>query len=317
MNITEEYLSIPLEQIVDSNTFTIHSFLDGSVAAPELAESILRHGILSPPIIIGWENTGYDVICGRQRLFCADSLLNKKTCLCRVLPGSTDKKSILLLLLEDQFTCNELTLIEQADFLTLCRKLIPENNQFKEFWQSIPAGRISKGLNYLDNFTKLNAVVKRKMHCSVLSEKTAVDLQKFNQADQFLLTDLIETLQLGLNNQKKIICDIKDAISRREISLSDFLNDTLIKGIITDQEINQSQKTAKLFDLLFTMNYPLFSKASESFTRRVKALSLPETCKLSSAKAFEKDEVQLTIRYKNLETFEKIWPDLKDLITKK
>lgn len=311
----ENFLPIPLDQIVDSNTFTIHRFLEKKFVTPELAESILRHGILTPPIIIDRDNSTYDVLCGRQRLFSAITLLDKLTCQCRVLSSKTDKQYILLLLLEEQFTHKALTLIEQAEFLILCRNMIPEKREFKEFWQSLPTGRITKGLQYLENFTQLNAPVKRKIHFSLLSEKTAVILQKFNQNDQLLLIDLIENLQLGLNNQKKIIQEMRDAVFRQQLSLASFLQDIVIQDILADPAMNNSQKTTKLFNHLTAINYPLLSKASESFTHRVSAINLPDNCKLTHARAFEKDEVALTIRFKNLDSFEKKWPNYKIAIS--
>ena len=315
--MTEKFLTIPFEQIVDSKTFTIHSFLEKESATPELAKSIQQYGILTPPTVIDCGNSTFDVICGRKRLFCAASLLNKQNCLCRVLPCSTEKKSILLLLLEEQFTYKELTLIEQAEFLTLCRSLIVEKEEFKYFWQSLPSGRITKGLHYLDNFIQLNEPVKRKIHYSVLSEKTADDLRKFNQTDQLLLIDLIETLQLGLNNQKKIVHEMREAICRQQISLASFLHDISIQEIIADPTMNQSQKTSKLFNHLNALNHPLLSRAIDSFSRRVSAMNLPKNWRLTHAKSFEKDEVELTIRFKNLDSFEKSWPNFKTAISEK
>ncbi len=309
----QDYATLPLARICDPGTFDVHPFLKNVSPNNNLYQSIEISGILSPPIVIEAGNGNYDVICGRQRLLCW-KLLGKIHCHCRILSKQSSLEEILTFVIEDQFSNGQLKNIEQACFVELCRKHLPEEHRFKSFIGQLLPGRITKGIRFLQPLTRLDAGFQYKIYSGSISEKIIADLLNFKKEDRHQFVDLSEALQLGTNNQQKLIQQIDDIINREDISLFQFINQKPIQQILRDDQLDNVRKTSALFALIHNLHQPRLSSAQDEFVKKLKDLGLPKNCRLSPSQSFESKKVTLAVQFNNYESFEEKWNRIREFL---
>ncbi len=308
------YQTIPVGEIHDTHRYDIHTFLIDEPIPQDLLESINVSGILHPPIVLASQDGSYDVICGRKRLNCATTILKKSECFCRLLSHKIKTEGILNIVIEDQFTNGKLSVIEQATFIDLCKKLLPEKRVLKTYLKSIPQGRITNGINFLSPLNMLDISLQKEIHYSIISEKIIGELQKYNAQEQAMIAGLIKTLKVGLNNQKKLLGFITELHFRNEKTPSSIFADRSFQEILDNPVMNNPQKLAHIFSILHKMCYPLLSSAEDLFEKEVDESQLPKQCQLKASKSFEKDELVLTINFDNMNSFKQVWPDIKKIL---
>lgn len=303
------YQIISIDKIYDSNQYNIRPFLKDEPVSGKLQDSIRTSGILHPPTLLPRKDGTYDIVCGRQRLKCAQTHFQSSKINCGLLPIKTDEETLLKILLEDQFSHSNLSIIEQSYFLDICNTFFPQKDVFQSFINSLPRGRITHGRQFLEPLINLDPKLQRDIHRSIVSEKIVGLLSSFNISDQNILADLIEKLQLGANNQKKLIGHIKDIVYRNEMPLTSLLAEDNITEIMLHPKMNTPQKATQLLTILYQMSHPLLSVAEDNFQNEIDNFKLPKHCRLTAAKSFEDDSVTLSIRFSNLLSFKGKWPD--------
>ena len=291
----------------DSCTWNLHPFLD-DVVPDALLKSILKVGILHPPVVIQ-SGASYDVICGRKRIQCA-RISGQSHFLCFTLPQDSSQKSILELLFEDQRAESPLSLPEMACFLKLCLNHLDREEALAMLPGEIPPRMKDRLLSLLD----FDHALQRQIHYGYVTDKIIFDLLKLDRADRRRMVDLIELLQLGGNKQKRLLTLCRDIILRENISISSLFNEPDITEVIEHSGMNIPQMTSRLLSLLQRRCYPRSTAAKENFQSQVLALGLSETCEICPSPFFEKDEVTLSLRFSDFETCKNLWPSIKDLL---
>lgn len=311
--IEKDYATLSLTQICDTGAFDIHPFGESVSIDNNLLRSIEKSGILSPPVVLEFQDNKYDIISGRQRLRCW-KLLGKINCHCRILPKQSAIEDILTLVIEDQFFCGQLNIIEQACFIKLCQKHLPQKSHFQSFIGQLLPGRITKGIRFLEPLLKLSANLQYKIFKGDISEKIIAELLRFDEEDRQQFIDLAEVLRLGSNNQKKLIQQLDDIIKRENITLSQFINQKRLKKILDDDSLDRTRKTSNLLALIHHLHQPRLSAAQDAFTERINNLRLPENCSLSSSPSFESNAVTLAVKFNNYQNFEKRWDRIRKIL---
>ncbi len=309
-----QYRLISLKEIFDTHLYDLHPFLKDSPVSKKLIEAVILSGILHPPTLQHNTKGGYDIICGRQRLKCSYSVLNHSQCFCRLLPLEANPEKVLTLLLEDQFSHGPLTIIEQSWFIDICKNCIPNPLALQFYLDSIPQDRITRGFSFLSPLKDLEDELQKKIHLSVISEKILGVLFRYEKQDQLILANLIDKMQLGKNNQRKLVGFITDILHQKDMTLSSLLTEKNIETILNHPKMNWPQKTTQLLGHLYTISQPLLNRAENSFQNEVESLLLPKQCTLENAPSFENDEVIFSIRFKNLQNFKSIWPSIANFV---
>lgn len=305
--MSHPFLDVPLSLITDSNRFDIHPYLKDIPPSAELHRSIEHFGLLHPPTLVeNGSQRKYDIISGRQRLKCLTVQGSCHSVISRVLPASSTIRERLSFLLEDQHLSEKLNLIEQACFLEICGTLIPDKVQRLSYLESLPQGRITKGWSFLQSFAQLPDTVKRRAHFQLLSEKVLKTLSDFSAQEQETLSAIIEDHQMGTSNQRIFLEETKEYLLRQHIGVNTLINREDIRGLISRREGDTAASTTRLLQHLFALNHPNLSQSEQNFKDEVDALRLPKECTVSHSPAFEKDEITLKIKFKNLAEFRKL-----------
>ncbi len=312
----KDFIDAPIDRINNSGRWNIHPYLD-TQPSPSLEQSIKRIGILHPPTLVRDKSHRYDVVCGRQRLECVKNTSPKiDYCLCRLLPATLPVQQILLYLLEDQMASAPLTLLDKAFFLHLCLQTMEMEEVATHF---SPLLGMKKGPLAMTNLLKLctlNRTIQQSIHLGIISDKIIYELVKLPQQDQLALENLFNTLYLGGGKQKRFFTLCKDHVLQSGKTISSLLEEEDIQFIVNHKQMNPPQKTNQLLSLLQKRCYPLQTAAEETFRSETQRMRLPVDCELSHTAAFEKDDVLLSVRFKNMQSFESFLPTLKDFYKK-
>jgi ParB family transcriptional regulator, chromosome partitioning protein len=308
MPIQFSYKNVPFEALHDSFTWNLHPFLNGLI--PDFLEkSIIKLGILHPPVVVRTSAYTYDVICGRKRIECGRRL-GQSHFHCRVLPPTSPKTILLSYLLEDQISGNPLSFPEMAYYYKLCQDHL--NND--ETFEMLTCDLFKMKRIHLLSLLEFDHAILRRIHYGQLAEKILYDLLKLDREDRTKIVGLIELLQLGEGKQKRLISLCRDIVLRENISISALLDQPEIKAVIEHNEMNIPQKTNRLLSLLQKRCYPRSTAAREFFQSQLHALALPETYEICPSPSFEKDEVTLSLRFPDFEACRRILPSIKDLL---
>lgn len=264
-------------------------------------------------MVLEEKNGSYDVISGRQRLRCW-KLLGKTHCHCCILSKQHSLEDILTLVVEDQFSSNQLNNIEQACFVQLCRKHLPKKHRFQSFIEQLLPGRITKGIRFLQSLSGLDVGLQYKMHTGSISDKITTDLLRLSDEDKHQFAYLAETLQLRTNNQKKLIQQLDDILKRENISLVSLINQRSIQKIIGDNHLEKVRKASALLAEIHRLHQPRLSAAQDEFSRKISNLMLPESCSLSPSRSFESKTVTLSVQFDNYNKFEKKWSRIREIL---
>ncbi len=297
MILAQIYKNIPFANIQDTGKWSIHKFLEGAPPEP-LKNSIAQVGILHPPILIRNSDHDFDIVCGRQRIECLRDSIKTDECVCRILPLATSHCDILQLLLKDQLSTGPLTLPEQASFLQLSLTFLDENEIFDKFHTDL---KLKKSISIFTNILKFDNSILRAIHHGIITDKIIHQLAAFTQEDQRELCNLFSSLHPGVSKQKRILTLCQDIRNRTNISLKDLLAEEEMAKILKPSEQNEPQTTRNLMSSLQKRAYPLLSEAEEFFKSELKQLKLPKECGLSHSQSFEKDEVILSLCFKNID----------------
>jgi ParB family chromosome partitioning protein len=306
------YKNIPFTALHDSFTWNLHPFLNGLIP-DTLEKSIVKVGILHPPIVVQTGADTYDIICGRKRIQCGKRL-GQSHFLCHILPSASPKKTLLSFLLEDQISGSPLSFPEMAYYLKLCLDHL-KGDETSEILTSDLLPKMSR--MYLLSLLEFDHAILRRIHYGQLAEKILYDLLQLNQEDRTGIVGLIELLQLGEGKQKRLITLCRDIVLRENISIGALLNQPEIKAIIEHKEMNVPQKTNRLLGLLQKCCYPQSTAAKESFESQLHSLALPQTCDIRPSPSFEKDEVTLSLRFPDFEACKLILPVIRDFLGQK
>lgn len=291
---THRYLDI---SCIDFDDFS-YCLSPGREVAPDnlLTESIARHGIIHPPIVKETLSGSHAVVSGRRRLLAFRSLIPREnSCCCMIFSADAPEAVIFSVLLEEILSRRQLTPIEKALFLQKTSAFLDENAITENFLARLglprDAGQILLGKILLD----LEEILVQAVHRGDLPESTARELIPLAASDRLAVYEIISTLHLGINYQRKLLTVCRELADREERTIASLLKDTDIQKIISHRDANPPQKAKNLMGHLMRRYKPRISQAEAEFNRMAASLQLPKNISLGHAPSFEDDSLTLTI----------------------
>lgn len=306
--------TIALDSIDNGTQWNIHPFLHEAIS-PRLSASCEKVGLLRPPLVLEGHDGRYDLLDGRQRTAVAREVLGLRHCPCLVVPATTSAQAILTMLYESQCSTAPLSPMETAHFLNLLSKLSgpglrdapPDDEKLPERHGIALSRRTERLLRLEDNLQEM-------VHTFFLSESMAVELLKLKSDDRQRLAVLFSSFGMGSGKQKRFFSLARDIAGRHGTSIATILDQPPVRDIILHREMNLPQKVHAMLTVLQQMASPSLSAAEESFRVRVAALHPPSCCSIRHSLSFEKDEVELTVRFRDFSQLEHAWPAVKNML---
>ncbi|MCK5226888.1 MAG: hypothetical protein KAI75_00230 [Desulfobulbaceae bacterium] len=295
------------------DTFCLTPSLDQPI--PEsLTESIVRAGLLHPPILKEKSKNSYCIVTGWKRLTVLRETLVFSACNCLVLRSETSDLECLSKALEDALVSETCTPATRAVFFQKALRHLDEEQLSRRF---LPAVGLSTHISHIHrslDLLKLEEPLFHALHRGRLDEKAALEIIKLPFGDRMALFEVVEALHLSIGNQRKIVVACKELAARHNSSIISILSSSEVSEILDHPEANIPQKTANLMALLHRQRFPRATQAEKEFRQFRGGLNLPNSVTLEHAQAFEKDSVTLTIPFQNQEQLQKVWPDIKKLL---
>jgi len=276
--------------------------------------SIKNIGILHPPIIQQTDK-GFRIINGRKRIRIAREF-NLDPLLCHILTRDLPIIQVLTTHLTEQQLSGSISTIEQAYFLRLCLIFIEEKEVRDVFLPLLGHPAQTKVIDKLLGLLQLESQLQLLLHQQLTNEKTASALLELDRKDRIILGDIIINLKMGKGKQQRLLTLCKDLSRRHNTSIETILANIEAERILHHPAMNPPQKTKQLLELLQKQQSPLYQKAKEDFKINVKQLNLPDHCGLDHSPAFEKDEVTLSINFKDIGQCQKTWQVIRAIIFK-
>jgi len=295
------------------NFFCLLPFTDTKQAIQEdLARSIKAVGILHPPILLQRDSTVYSIVSGFKRLTIARKTQKKIHCL--ILAPSTHPQHCLEIALEDSLTSHPLSPIERAVFLKKMRSYYSDKELAENFLPRLNMTGSTILVEKSCSLLQLEFPLQTAVHSGVIDEKAAHQLLQLDMRDRLALYDIITALHLSVGNQKKVISSLHDLAKRRKTSIHTLLCSKDIKNILNHSTANTPQKTTLLANWLNRERFPRLLAAEKEFKIFRDNLNLPNNVSLTPSRSFERDNIGMTIDWKNKENLAITWPEIKKII---
>ena len=303
--------NIEISNIVVNKQYSLHPFSQSF--SQETQASIETIGIIHPPIVQKID-ANFHLICGHKRV--EHFQKNDQTTVpCLVLSETTPMSTLLNIVLTDQQLHASLSVVERAYFLKLCRNALSDEETITLFATNLPCRKhksaINEGINILSTFDLPTLIL---IHNGIIAEQTATTILSIKQNDRQAIIHLMNELQPGGGKQKRIISLLRDICGREQVSISTYLQNERIQEILNHEEMNRPQKTQQITEYLQTAHAPQSTKAQSDFQELIQQLDMPEGTSLQHSPAFEKDEITLSLQFKDQKEFQAQWPKLKEYI---
>ncbi|CAG0899261.1 unnamed protein product, partial [Cyprideis torosa] len=316
-NMQNQLKELDFSAITKCGKFSLHPH-SSTISLPHtLVQSVKICGILHPPVVYSDSNNEYTLLTGWRRLRAAKELLGREKCLCLVLSPVPKERDLLLYILEDQFSCGPLDLIEQARFYEICQAILgSESPQYQDFMKALPAGRLTKGSQFLSSLLQyLEPSLFKNIYAGGISEKILKDLASISGDDQRAFAMLIDNLGLGSNMQKKAFTQLYELSRRERRSIQSLLSTPPLSNLLEKREHEDTQKAKDFMAQLEILHRPRLHQEEKAFQDLVKQLALPKNCSLTPSLSFEKDEITLNIRFQNGAQLKCKWQEILDILS--
>lgn len=296
----------------DDYTFSLMPFDDPP--GKELTRHIVHSGILHPPILKQTESGGFLIVAGRKRLRIIGDLLKLDACDCLIVPVEFDPLATLALALDETLLGGAASPLIKATFFSKAMALCPQEEAARRFLPLFGLAPHPYHLQQIAGIAALEQPLALALHQGRLDEKAAMTMTGLSFRDRFALFDLINTLQLSVSSQRKLVTICLDMAKRHDTSIHDILAVTELREIIDHADANPPQKTTQVMRYLTRKHAPNTAAAEKNFTELTKRLSLPKGATLSHSASFEKDEMTLNLTFSNQEALLVAWPAISEII---
>ena len=115
------------------------------------------------------------------------------------------------------------------------------------------------------------------------------------------LARLFEQLKLSLNKQKEIITLMGEIALREDVSIRQVLSCKTLQQILTDEDLDRSQKGRQIRHYLRQRRFPRIVKAEQHYHAQLKKLKLNPDIQLIPPKDFEGTCYRLNLNFTNLD----------------
>ncbi len=283
---------------------------------PDLEQSLTKFGILHPPILQEKPTGLYAIISGQKRILFARDRCKSASCLCLVIPQKMAILSAWEIALEERIQKGPLTPIEKAIFFQKVLETCTIEEAAALFLPPMGQPAQTFSIKQMLPLAQLEEPIQQALQEGTLDHKAARMLCDLSFRNRLALFDIISNLRLSVGYQKKCINICKELEMRSGEAILTILSKPAFQEII-DSDANLPQKATNLMKYLSDLASPRLAEAKKEFNRFINTVELPRGALLTPSPSFETNELTLTLKFKDQETFLKYWDGNKGLYSKK
>jgi hypothetical protein len=298
MLFSHQYISLDAINLTTTE-WNLHPW-EYQVLSPELQTSMGRYGILHPPLVLADSAKTFAVVSGARRIKFIKQLNDLSQVHCLVIDKDAPHSFILDLILTEQTSAGPLSLAEKARFIEIACRLSASQDLLNSFLKKM---QLKSGRSTISNLMKIleqDEIIIQEIHAGRMQDRMVTELLSLpEEADRQAMTLLFKSLRMGDGQQKKFFNLIRDISFREGYSISLFFKKKAVVEILDHKLMNIPQKIQHLGNLLQHAIAPTSALAEEAFIQQVKSLQLPTSHSIAHCPFFEKDDVTLSITFKN------------------
>lgn len=298
-NMSLSYRSIPVDSINFSTDWNLHPW-EYRVLPPELVDNLTLNGVIHPPLVIADSEKTFAIACGARRIEFIRKYRDPSHIDCLVVGKDTPHSSVLHLILADQSYASPLSLAEKARFIEIAGQFLKMEDIATLFRTKLQLKSGRSAISDLQKILQQDEIIIKEIHAGRLQERMVAEILSLpEESDRLALVQLFKNLGMGDGKQKKFFYLIRDLACQKGSSIAAFLQKKDIRAILDHGEMNIPQQIHHLGNLLQQESSPCSTLAEGVFTKQVKTLQLPENYTVSHSPSFEKDEITVSITFKN------------------
>ena len=266
----------------------------------DLLPSIIDHGIINPPIIAKKTQGAYLIVSGFRRI--ADCIhLDINEIDARIIEtDETPPLDIIKIAICDNTMQRQLNLVEESNALNLLSECIDDETELARISDSLGLPGNVSAIRKIRRLSSLPEEVQKAVAGGRISLVIAMELGTIEKEAAIYSARLFETLKIGLNKQREVLCNLMDIAKREDITIMDIFSDSIFKGLIDDAGGDTANKRHAVRNYLRVRRLPEISKAEKTFKNRLSELKLKNSIKLLPPKSFEGEQFELIFRFKDL-----------------
>lgn len=302
-NLISKIEYIKLRDVSKDYKFDINALCNMDV----LEESIRSHGFLSP--LLAWrEEDKIILVDGFKRLKIAKNAgINELPFI--FLPDSKKLTDIVHIRHHDILLKNpELNILQK----TAIYQIIKQSHASKDIlniWQR------KLNLSKPERFNKLlswpvNA--REYIYQYNISAKQIIFSLEYNYDQIEEIFNFAELLSIRIVEINKIIEMVNEISLNEQVTVSEILRSENIQSILNNPSYNRNQKIAMIKSILYNWRFPRISQLRSKLQQEIKSLSLPGNINFEFDQTFEKSEIIISARLKNIEDVKKLSTDISN-----
>ena len=153
----------------------------------------------------------------------------------------------------------------------------------------------------------LSNVFRDALATEKINLKTGLRLCNFQAGDRDVLLALFERVPFSSSHQLQILEMAEEILFRDKCTVAE-----VFEKLAVERYMDMEKPQKKIIDELFTYRNPVYTEAEERWQKEIKALDLPDNIKVMHYPFFEKKQLEITIRLRDVGEFKKLVKRIKD-----
>jgi ParB/RepB/Spo0J family partition protein len=268
-----------------------------------LAASIAHAGLINPPILIQ-RGSRFAIVCGFRRIAAA-RFLELRQLSARILDPETSHLDCIQLAIADNSFQRHLNPIEISRALSLLSPCFESESELCRTAGALGLPDSAPLIKKLIPLCKLPREVQDGVINGTISLQVALMFYSLETQAAIWFALFFKSSKISLNKQREIITLSQEIAYREDRSITSVLEDTPLRNIIDNPDLDRSRKASVLRSYLTHRRFPTLTRAKDAFEAILKSLKLENTAKLIYPADFEGTNYSLNLTFKDLTELER------------
>lgn len=278
----------------------------------ELTESIKTLGLIHAPLLIP-QKQNFVIISGFRRIQAALAL-GWQTLAARIATPEVQKSLWARIAIADNAQQRQLNLIETSRALALLSQFFEKPEERIKVGTTLGLPPSVTATRKIQRLCRLPQFIQNEIIAGTLSLSIALELEKHSDSSQIVFVEIFSQLRLSLSKQRELLTWVTEIARREGKDPMIILTEDSLTGILSDENLDRSQKTVVLRQYLKQRRFPALTQAKNKFEDFKKNLHLGNNFKLFPPPDFEGDEHIICMHFKSIEELKVHQQTLTELI---
>jgi len=265
----------------------------------DIARSIACIGLLNVPFLMECQPSVYVVISGFRRIEACRKLGWTQIEANLVQPETSPLTCAKLAITDNSFQ-RSLNFIEQSRACHLLCRHIQDAEKIVETARTLNLPCALSLIKKIETLCQLSLPIQQGILFDTISMPVAVELGKLGTDAAECIAQLFNQLKISLSKQRQLLSMVTEIAAREKISILDVMNGTQIQSILSDDDLDRSQKGSQILFFLKKRRYPEITRVENEYKKNIHQLKLGNQIKLIPPLHFEGSIYTLSLQFRSL-----------------